>query len=381
MPRDPETTAKTALPTSLVWDPFVRLFHWVLVLTIAVAAVTGFLLGPRWLEVHIWSATLAVALVAMRAVWGVLGTTHARFSDFVTGPQALLRHVRQMRGGHAARHLGHNPLGGVMILALVGAILGLGLSGVFQLGGVFKTGPLAFLPGYSSGVWFADLHEVLAIALVILIVAHLAGAAFESLRTRENLPRAMVTGRKQARPGDHVSQPHLAHPWLALALIGPGLGLAVWAGLSLAARPGFGLPAQVLDPLYRQECADCHMAYSPSLLDRATWTRLMATLPDHFGEDASLPEDTAHAIRQWLLNHSAETADTKAAHLLALVPPPLPPGPSSGAAWKRLHQDIPDQVFNTPPVISRANCAACHADAESGRFYPPNINIPKDRLK
>ncbi len=179
-----------------VWDPVVRLFHWSLVLMVALALVTGYLLPRPWLNQHIFGGVAAAVLVIVRLVWGFTGTFYARFAQFVASPAASLSHARELLAGHSGRHLGHNPLGAWMILALLAALAGLGLTGTLVLAGFFKAGPLAFAMSFAGGRLARNVHELLALGLGGLIVLHVAGAIYESRRTRENLVRAMVTGTK-----------------------------------------------------------------------------------------------------------------------------------------------------------------------------------------
>nr|RDS94825.1 DUF4405 domain-containing protein [Cereibacter sphaeroides f. sp. denitrificans] len=355
-----------------VWDLPIRLFHWSLAASVAVAAASGFLGGAETLRWHVGAGLIAVGLVIARIVWGFTGSTHARFRDFAPRLSDVVEHVHP----GSPRHLGHNPLGALMVFALIGLMLVIGVSGLALLGGMFKTGPLAFW-SFETGRSGREIHEIAAWAVLGLVVLHLGGVAVESLRSRENLARAMLTGVKEARPGDPPVREIPARVPLAvffLLLAGSGL----WAtNASLAARVPRGMPV-AFDPAIRAECSACHMAYHPSLLPAASWRALMAGLPDHFGEDASLDPATAAEIEGWLVAHAAESADTLPAHVFARTAPEAPFAISETPVWKRLHDDLPDALFQRASIRSRSNCAACHADVESGLFSPFSIHVPKE---
>ncbi|WP_186312501.1 cytochrome b/b6 domain-containing protein, partial [Cereibacter sediminicola] len=123
-----------------VWDLPIRLFHWSLAPSVAVAAATGFLGGAEAIRWHVGAGLVALGLVIARIVWGFTGPTHARFRDFAPRFADVVEHVRS----DSPRHLGHNPLGALMVFALIGLMLVIGVSGLAMLGGMFKTGPLAF---------------------------------------------------------------------------------------------------------------------------------------------------------------------------------------------------------------------------------------------
>lgn len=167
----------------LVWDPLVRIFHWSLVASFAIA----FLSGDDFERIHIWAGYVVLGLVAFRVLWGFIGPRHARFSDFVCAPRQVLAYVLDLVRFRAKRTLGHNPAGGAMIVALLLMLLATGGSGY-----------LLTLPDYTRAKWLKELHEVLANATLGLVVLHVAGVLFSSLVHQENLVRAMITGRKRA---------------------------------------------------------------------------------------------------------------------------------------------------------------------------------------
>lgn len=165
-----------------VWDRVVRGFHWVLVLSFA----TAWLTRHSSEDIHHWAGYAAAALVALRLVWGLLGTPYARFSQFVRGPATVLGYLSAMLSGREARYIGHNPAGGAMVVALLGVMCATAL-----------TGWLMTTDAYFGVPWVEAAHSLAAHGLVLLVLVHLGGVALASFRHRENLVRAMITGRKR----------------------------------------------------------------------------------------------------------------------------------------------------------------------------------------
>lgn len=165
-----------------VWDPLVRVFHWSLV---ACVLLNLFIVEDgEWL--HQWLGYAAAALVSVRVVWGFIGPRHARFSDFVPTPKRLVRHLRALRRGDVEHHWGHNPLGGLMALALMGMVLALGVTGWMQS-----------LDAFWGVEWLQDLHEALGEALMPLVGVHAVSAIVMGRIERTRLVKAMVTGVKE----------------------------------------------------------------------------------------------------------------------------------------------------------------------------------------
>ena len=180
-----------------VWDPLVRMFHWGLAGSFAIA----FLTEDDLLALHVWAGYLILGLIFIRVLWGFIGTRHARWSDFVKQPAEIFTYLKAAIRSRAARYLGHNPAGGAMVVALMLSVTFTGLSGLAVYGAQELSGPMApLLSGLSEGWAHAleDIHEVVANLTLLLVLLHLAGVALASLQHRENLVRAMITGLKRS---------------------------------------------------------------------------------------------------------------------------------------------------------------------------------------
>ena len=368
----------SAVPGSTrVWDLGVRLFHWLLVAAVVVSLTTGLYGPPDWLNLHLGAGAAIAALMAFRVLWGFTGSTYARFSSFPVRWSAIAADVAGLASGRRPARLGHNPLGSLMVLALLAVLTASVLTGVVALGGVDKQGPLAFATRYAAGTAAEDVHQLLAYVLLVMIVGHLLGVTYESVHGHADLVRAMVTGEKRAalsiRPGALAKARPIATGIVLLPLLAIGARQVV----ALSARPAYGVPAGSLDRTYAKECGSCHFAYPPSLAPRGRWMALMDGLADHFGEDASLGPDVAAAIRAYLADNSAEEWDTRAAHEFALVDPRDPLRLTATPFWIRTHRRIPDAVFKSRAVGAKGACDACHSDAATGRFDPQAIHIPE----
>ena len=182
--------------TVRVWDPLVRVFHW----TLATAFLTAYLVEDDWLNLHVLAGYTVLGLVLFRLVWGVIGTRHARFTDFVRSPAAVLAYLKEALAVRARRHLGHNPAGGAMVIALLVSLIFTTVSGLALYGYGEFSGPLAGLmqdvPGWLGNALEAA-HDFFANFTLLLVLLHLAGVALASLQHGENLVRSMVTGYKK----------------------------------------------------------------------------------------------------------------------------------------------------------------------------------------
>ena len=360
-----------------VWDLGVRMFHWLAVAAVAIALVTGLFEPRNLLNIHLAAGAALGGLVVFRMLWGLMGSTYARFSSFPIHLTAINADLAGLVAGRRPRYRGHNPLGSLMALALLAIISLSVMTGVITLGGVDKQGPLAFAVPYVAGKAAQRLHLALAYGLAALIAAHLLGVAYESIQARTNLPLAMITGKKAASATDHAARPAKAKPVLAglCALI--LMTGAIRQIVALSARPALGVPVGPLDPIYARECGSCHMAYPPSLAPGPRWIAIMDGLSNHFGEDASIDPGLASRIRAYLTMNAAEKWDTRAAHELQGSNPQDPLRLTATPFWIGMHRGIAESVFKSRAVGAKGACEKCHSDASMGRFDPQDIDIPE----
>lgn len=190
-----------------VWDIGVRAFHWSLVVLFFIAYITG----EEEDLIHIYSGYAVLALVIFRIVWGFIGTKHARFSDFIYGTDSVVQYARSIFTPRPIHYVGHNPVGGWMIILLLILIVIACWSGL-EAYGAEGHGPLADKSFIAAAVaddgkhkqgssaqeeFWEEVHEIFSNMALFLIVLHICGVIVASFIHRENLVRAMITGYKK----------------------------------------------------------------------------------------------------------------------------------------------------------------------------------------
>jgi cytochrome b len=208
-----------------VWDAPVRLFHWLMVLSFAGAYVTAE--SEQWRMLHVTLGYTMAGLVGFRIIWGLIGSRYARFSAFVRGPAAVARYLRSILRGRPEHHTGHNPAGGLAIVALLALTLAVAATGWAAYNDV-------------AGEWLAELHEIVANLMLAVVGVHVAGVLLGSWLHRENLAAAMISGRKPGRAEEGIRS-----AWRSVAVLMLAAVLGFWwmqwqgapAGGGLAERP------------------------------------------------------------------------------------------------------------------------------------------------
>ncbi|WP_455218470.1 cytochrome b/b6 domain-containing protein [Kaarinaea lacus] len=198
-----------------VWDIAIRIFHWSLVLSFSVAYLTG----EEDSQLHNWLGYVVLGLVAFRLIWGIIGTRYGRFWNFIYSPTNTIAYARSLLSGHPKHYLGHNPLGGWMVIMLLLFILLTSWTGL-EIEAAEGRGPLAMemsiiQPAYADkdrdhrekdreedsegDEFWEELHEFFANVTLFLVFLHIGGVVFSSAIHRENLVKAMITGYKQLK--------------------------------------------------------------------------------------------------------------------------------------------------------------------------------------
>jgi len=178
----------------LVWDLPVRLVHWLIVLAVAGSWATHYA-GVEWFAWHRRLGYTVLVLVAFRIVWGFVGTRHARFGHFVRGPRAILDYLR---GRTAVAPVGHNPVGALGVVALLGVLFVQAATGLVANDEIMNAGPFYGWVDPSLSNRLTTLHRQSSDVLLALIGLHVLAVAWHVLGRRRPLLQAMLTGRKSA---------------------------------------------------------------------------------------------------------------------------------------------------------------------------------------
>lgn len=179
-----------------VWDSVIRIGHW----TLVIAFFTAYFTEDNFMTTHVWAGYVIGAVVCFRLIWGFTGSEYARFKNFVQSPSATLTYLSDLVHRRSKRYLGHNPAGAAMIVVLLIFLAGSVFSGVVLYGIEEGAGPLATWVNESAEreeLW-EEIHEIFANLTLLLVGLHIAGMLFSSYVYRENLVKAMMTGRKRA---------------------------------------------------------------------------------------------------------------------------------------------------------------------------------------
>jgi cytochrome b len=228
-----------------VWDVPVRLVHWAIVVLLVIQLVTGYI-GGELMPWHAYSGYAMLVLVIFRILWGFAGSTHARFTSFLAGPAATLRFARRLFSREAVPQVGHNPLGGWMVIALVVSLGLQATTGLFANDGASAFGPLAALVSLEVSNNLTHFHRFNLKVLLVLSGVHIGAVFFHWLVKKENLfgamfngmkrvPESVVHERREARrdkpprrvASREISSTYVASSWRALVLLAVALALVV----------------------------------------------------------------------------------------------------------------------------------------------------------
>jgi len=184
-----------------VWDPLLRSFHWLLVISFAIAWWSE----GRDIQIHLLAGSTVLGLLIFRLIWGIGGEGHARFVCFRPSLQAIKQHLGELLSLHSRRYTGHTPIGSLMIYILIIALLAICISGMWLSGmqmGVGAFSGWVAEADFKTEVLVQQVHHWCFESLKVLIAVHLAGVVVESVLQKNNLTATMITGRKHLKETD-----------------------------------------------------------------------------------------------------------------------------------------------------------------------------------
>jgi cytochrome b len=181
----------------LVWDLPLRLFHWSLVLCMVASWITAEL-GFDYIQIHMYLGYTTLSLILFRIIWGFIGPRHARFTSFLTGPTGVWRYARGLAAGTMIQTVGHNPLGGLMVIVMLVLVAFQGATGLFASDDIVWTGPYNGAVSEATADKLTSLHHLNFNIILAAVALHLMAIAFYFLVKKQNLVGAMVHGQKSA---------------------------------------------------------------------------------------------------------------------------------------------------------------------------------------
>jgi len=179
----------------LVWDLPLRLFHWLLVAALAGSWITAEA-GVEWMVWHFRLGYFAAGLVIFRIIWGFVGPRHARFKNFIRAPGVIIAYARTLFGRESHAHVGHNPVGALMVIVLLAAVSFQIGTGLFATDDIFTMGPFFPLVDAETADQLTSLHHLNFTVLQILAAVHVVAILFYLFWKRQSLILPMVRGTK-----------------------------------------------------------------------------------------------------------------------------------------------------------------------------------------
>ena len=362
------------------WSLFTRLFHILLVLSVATAYIVSDF--DSLLPIHVAFGYTVALLFVFRVIWGFMNVPYSKFSDFNFNIKELLSYMLNVFGDKK-EYVGHNPASSWAIVSMIVLALLTAISGTVVLGTQEGVGVLASLNQtmFKEMEIFEELHEFFANLFMLIVAAHIAGVLLDTFVHKSDVINSMITGYKKVDAKSIALTPVqklFGFIWIALSILFL-LYMLLSPNNLLLKDENIRVDYKQEHALFQEECSSCHTLYPPFLLPRASWAKIMDNLENHFGDDASLEREDMLSIKSYLLSNSAESSTKEAAFkilktlenndTIAITKTPY---------WIKRHKEIEKEIFSSKKVGKKSNCKACHGNFESALLNDKDIAIPKE---
>jgi cytochrome b len=204
--------------TIKVWDLPVRIFHWSLVILFIAAYVTN-ALGTDYFKYHLWCGYAIIVIVGFRITWGLVGTYHAQFINFIRNPVTTIKYAIQSVKNTEKHYAGHNPLGAVMVIVLLLTVLIQAITGLFTNDEILNVGPLYGYITDELSLKLTSLHRHLFYWILAAVVLHVIAVLAHVFFKRDNIIKAMFTGNKPAKGLEDEKSIGSSKIWLAIIIL------------------------------------------------------------------------------------------------------------------------------------------------------------------
>jgi len=361
-----------------IWSLPTRLFHWMLALFIAIAFIVSE--EENLLDIHAAFGYGVGVLIVFRIIWGFIGPKYSKFSDFPLNIKEAIEFSKNIFNPKKS-YAGHNPAASFVMLGIIVVALLVVVSGVLTYGTQEAKGVFAFLNHtiFKKMELFKEIHEALTTILLILIGAHIAGVVTDRILHKEaGVLESIFKGYK------NIDAPsvklNIFQKVISAIFLIASIAVVIWALQSnspLTKQTNKEYDYESRAPLFYEECASCHTLYPPFLLPKESWVKIMNSLDNHFGDDASLDEKSKNLIERFLVANSSEHSTKEAAFYIMKDFKKGEIAITNTKYWKQKHSNIDKEIFKSKRVKSKANCKACHSKIEQGLIEDNQIKVPK----
>jgi len=363
-----------------VWPMSTRIIHWMLALSFTTAFITSTF--EEMLHNHVALGFIFGIMIIYRIIWGFIGPKYARFSTFKLHPSKLKFYfVEKIQDRWRAIPAGHNPASSwftiwAMIMGSIIVTSGMLLYGIQEAKGV-----LSFLNDsyYNNMDIIMLIHQIASYIFLFWVFLHISGVMIEQFYHKTNMVFAMITGFKRAKGDDTEVSKKLN--FFAYSIIIIAIGTYSFITSSnynfLTSQKFTSIDYKAQNPIFVEQCGDCHKIYPPFLLPKKSWSRVMRDLDNHFGEkitEANITKSQQSTIKEFLYANSAETSTRESSvKIMKSLGKRRPKAITKTPYWRETHKDIPKSAFKTKKIKDKSNCIACHKNFDDGVLDDMNI--------
>ncbi|MDQ7045289.1 MAG: cytochrome b/b6 domain-containing protein [Sulfurimonas sp.] len=360
-----------------IWSIYTRLFHVMLITSV----VTSYILIQKenQLTSHVLVGYLVALLIAFRIIWGFLGVKCSQHKDLLKKAPQVPAYFKNYFNKNRGSYMGHNPASAVYVLLIMTLLILVTVSGSLLYGIQENSGIFASLNKNYSGwmLLLESIHKTATTVLIVFIASHVIGVLLNLVFNGSDLILGMIHGKRIETSFDVILTPkqHLfGLVWIASVL---SLGVYFYTKPDNILTQDQSLAIDFRSDSYETSsgCGSCHIVYPAYLLPKKSWNFMMDNLENHFGKDASRPEEEAQSIREYLLSHAAEYSTREASiKVLDRLGDKIPQAITETNYWKEKHKNITKEQFAADYGI-KSDCTTCHKTIRDGLIQDAQIKF------
>lgn len=360
-----------------IWSIYTRLFHIMLI----TAVVTSYIVIDKenQLTSHVLAGYVVLLLITFRIIWGFLRVQCSEHQDLIKKAPLIGIYFQHYFKEDKLVYMGHNPASSIYVIAIMFLLLLVTISGSLLYGIQENSGIFASLnQNYSDWMLLVNsFHKISTTVLLVLLISHVTGVILNLIFNGPDVILSMITGKKMGTSFNvtlNLKQHLFGVIWIASAI---SLAIYFYNNPENVLTEDESVAIDFRSESYEvaSRCGSCHMVYPPYLLPEKSWSHMMDNLEEHFGKDASLPEDETKLVREYLMKNAAEHSNQEAAvKILDNLAEKLPTAVTETTYWKEKHKDITQKQFEADYGI-KSDCTTCHKTVKDGLLQDRHIKF------